>query len=169
MLQDGSYSVLPRDPTPRIEREITTLLRSGDFPADVVKRLIPRNCKPPRIYGLFNIHKNNCPLRPIVSTLEYPTFKRAQYLARVLKEYTGKTSSHILNSSHFVQLISEICLNPEIRIVSFDVTSLFTKVAVAESLTLIRELLSSDGHPPLLGDLPEKCPTYTYFTFQGQF
>ena len=118
MLQDGSYSILPRDPTSRIEREITTLLRSGDFLTDVFKRLIPRNCKPPRIYGLPKIHKNNCPLRSIVSTLESPTYNTAQYLGRVLKEYTGKTSSHILLSSHFVQLISEIFFDPEDRIVS---------------------------------------------------
>ncbi|XP_063932675.1 uncharacterized protein LOC135144579 [Zophobas morio] len=69
------------------------------------------------------IHKNNCPIRPIVSTLESPTNNTAQYLARVLKAYTGQTSSHILNSSLFVQLISEISLDPKDRIVSFDVTT----------------------------------------------
>ena len=37
------------------------------------------------------------------------------------------------------------------------------------SLTLIRELLYSDGQPALLGDLMEKCLTSTYFTVQGQF
>ena len=58
-LQDGSYSILPRDPTSSVEHKITTLLRSGDFPTDVLTRLRPRNCQPSRIYGLPKIHKSN--------------------------------------------------------------------------------------------------------------
>ena len=95
LLQDGSYSTFPRDTTSRIVSKITTLLRLGDFPTDVLKRLIPKNCKPPRICGLPKIRKNNCLLRPIVSTLESPIYNTAQYLARVLREYTGKTSHFV--------------------------------------------------------------------------
>ncbi|XP_063924731.1 uncharacterized protein LOC135138683 [Zophobas morio] len=129
ILQDGSYSILSRTQLPTL---------------NVLKRRIPRNCKPPRMYGLPKIHKNNYRLRPIVSTLECPTYNTAQYLARILKEYTGKTSSHILNSSHFVQLISAISLDPEDRIVMTD--------------NLHFVVISR-----------EKSLTSTYFTFQGQF
>ncbi|GJQ72018.1 hypothetical protein Trydic_g3120 [Trypoxylus dichotomus] len=101
------------------------------------RRLIPRNSKPHRLYGLPKIHK--------VNTIDSPTYNLAKYLARFLKEYTGRTPSHGLNSTHFGELISGINIQPTDLLVSFDVVSLFTKVSIPDSLNIIQQLLEQDN------------------------
>lgn len=51
-------------------------------------------------------------------------------LAVFLKDYMEKTSSHVLHSKHFLNMLWELTLDPENILVSFDVISLFTKVPI---------------------------------------
>lgn len=169
LLNDGTYASIAKDPTTKIEREIRSLIKSSDIPPETQKRLIPKESKPPRMYGLPKVHKPGVPLRPIVSTIDSPTYHLSRYLANILKEYTGNSTSHIRNSSHFIELISTIHIDPDDILVSFDVTSLFTKVPINDSVNIIAQLLEQDGKSSSLTLLVEKCLTSTYFTFQGQF
>ena len=95
---------------------------------------------PPRIYGLAKIHKQNTPLRPIVSTIGSPTYQLAKYLTKLLPPHLGNTEHFIKDSTHFINKIQEIKLNPEDILVSFDVVSLFTKVPLRDTLNIIEVL-----------------------------
>ncbi|GJQ82875.1 hypothetical protein Trydic_g2613 [Trypoxylus dichotomus] len=115
----------------------------------VIQRcLIPQNSKPPWLYDLPKIHKEDVPLRLIMSTIDSPTYHLVKYLSRILKEYTGNTPSHVLNSTHYVELIFEITIQPTDLLISFDVTSLFTKVPIPSSLNIIEQLLEHDNKSP---------------------
>ncbi|GJQ86009.1 hypothetical protein Trydic_g14953 [Trypoxylus dichotomus] len=83
--------------------------------------------------------------------------------------FLSKTPSYILNSTHFVQIISEITLQPTDLLVSFDVTSLFTKVSIPDSLNIIEPLLEQDNKSADLAHLIDKCLISTYYFFQGKF
>ncbi|KAG5346220.1 ALF aldolase, partial [Acromyrmex charruanus] len=63
--------------------------------------LKPTNPLPPRLYRLPKVHKPNIPLRPIVSAIHSPTYN----LSRFLQSLTGKSESHITNSTDFIQKI----------------------------------------------------------------
>ena len=119
---------------------------------------------PPRLYVLPKIHKDSIPLRPIVSAIGSPTYELAKYLATLLQTHIGQTSSYIKDSGHFISKISTLNLNPGDRLISFDVVSLFTKVLIKDTLTLIQQIFPED-----IKTLFQHCLTTSYFQWDNEF
>jgi hypothetical protein len=65
----------------KVSREI---IKQSSIPQQEQRALLPSSTRPPRLYGLPKIHKEECPLRPIVSTMGSPTYNLAKYLAKHL-------------------------------------------------------------------------------------
>jgi hypothetical protein len=101
--------------------------------------------KPPRLYGLPKIYKEGIPLRPIVSTIDSPTYAIAKYIARVLHPFTGQSETYVKNSYHFTEIIKTIQLGPENMMISFDVESLFTNVPVDDAMEIIKTFTEEDS------------------------
>jgi hypothetical protein len=72
MLSDPVYRNLTTDPTNKIERRTTALIKKSEISEEDVKRLTPHASAPPRLYGLPKIHKD-VPLRAIVNCTGSPT------------------------------------------------------------------------------------------------
>ena len=171
LLNNGDYEVRKRNPTTRIELAIRTALKEAeqkemiDLPTK--GRLTPYNSLTPQIYGLPKIHKPGSPLRPIVCTVNSPTYKVAKMLAKIITPMTGHTSSFIKNSAHFVEELRKWRLSQDLM-VSFDVKTL--------SLIILVERLQNDEtlgnrttmDPLCICHLTELCLRSTYFAFEGQ-
>ena len=84
----------------------------------------------PRLYGLSKIHKQEIPLRPIVSFVESPTYNLSKEIARILSHLVGRSERHVKNSYDFVEFLNTIKVDDNESMVSFDVVSLFTKIPV---------------------------------------
>ena len=128
-------------------------------------------------YGLPKVHKNNVPLRPIVSSIGSITYKTAQFLASILSPLVGKTEHVVKNNTQFVKKIKELKVPPGRKMVSFDVTALFTSIPVTEAVSMIKDRLNQDT---TLKDrcelsvnqiitLLEICLNTTYFIYDGVF
>ena len=117
----------------------------------------------PRLYGLPKLHKENVPLRPIVSAIGSPTYKIAKHLSKLLQPFIGQTETFIKDSTHFIEKLKDIKLTPEDRLISFDVVSLFTKVPVEETLQYIKEIFPED-----IATLFRHCLTTTYFKWNAE-
>ena len=166
LLSDKTYRKLDKDPTNTITQNTRDLVEKSNIPNETKKTLKPTNPLPPRLYGLPKIHKPNVPLRPIVSAIKSPTFNLSRFLAKTLQPLTGKTESHIANSTDFIHKIQEIRLQPTDLLVSFDVESLFTQVPIKDTINIIKtsQKVSSDLIP-----LIEHCLTTTYFSYDNHF
>lgn len=70
-----------------------------------------------------------------------PTYKVAEYLANILRKYSGKRSSHVQSSSHSISLLFNISFDLTDVLASFDLKSLFTKVSIPYSDVIIQDLL----------------------------
>jgi len=95
-----------------------------------------------------------------------PTYDLSRFLPEELKLLIGKSGTHIINSTDFIQKIQKIRLHPADILISFDVESLFTQVSIKDTLDMIKishEVLSS------LIPLIEYCLTTTYFSYNDQF
>jgi hypothetical protein len=103
MLTDPVYKKLTADPTNRIERRTTALIKKSEFPEDDAKKLTPHASAPPRKYGLPKIHKNDVPLRHIVNCIGSPTYALAKYITGLLGPLVGQSDHHIRNSEAFVK------------------------------------------------------------------
>ena len=64
----------------------------------------------------------------------------------IISSLTGKSSSYVKNSAHFVERISDAPVHAN-QMVSLDVVNLFTKVSTDEMLAIVRDKLAAD---PLL-------------------
>ena len=87
------------------------------------------------LYGLPKVHKENFPIRPILSACNTPNYMLAKYLVPNLSPFT-KNDFTVHSSFKFAQ---EICsINPEgLHMASFDVKSLFTNIPLQETIDII--------------------------------
>ena len=129
------------------------------------------------MYELPKVHKEQIPMRPIVSTIGSPTYRLAKELSRILTSLLGKNSYTVMNSSDFVHRIRDVHIDQGDQLISLDVTSLFTQVPVDDALNVLKEKLNDDRTQEERTSIPvaqvmqltELCLRSTYFQFQNQF
>ena len=182
MLSDGlTYQEVRRDPAPSMERKLNAQLlqlkKKGSIPNGLYHKLRSSGGQTPLLYGLPKIHKPGVPLRPIVSFVSSPSYELSRYLSKILAPLIGNSDSFVRSSSQFVSFITSKTINPDERLVSFDVVSLFTKVPVELALDVANRRLSSDDTLPSCSNLSvqellcllEFCLKATYLCFRGRF
>ena len=181
ILNDDKYRPLRRDPTLTIEKKVTKSLKllhsDGHISDKLLDQLTPRYSDPPQMYGLPKVHKENIPMRPIVSTIGSPTYRLAKELARILTPLTGKNSYAVKNSAQFVTSLQNVRISPDDQLVSFDVVSLFTQVPIDHALKVVEKRLFDDQTiterttipVQQLVQLTELCLRSTYFKCLNKF
>ena len=116
-------------------------------------------------------------MRPIVSTINSPSYKLAKELARILTPLAGNTAYTVRNSTAFVERIRGLQTTPQDTLVSFDVKNLFTQVPVEAALTVVEDRLYKDPTlsdrtsipVPQLVELTSLCLRSTYFQLGEKF
>ena len=120
-------------------RKIANSLTDPQHKQLVASKISSKSPSVPYFYGIPKVHKPGCPLRPIVATCGSPQNNLATWLTEILSPFVGKFSdAHIQHSYQFIQRVKEIG-NVEGRMISLDVTSLFTKVPLEFVLTKLKE------------------------------
>ena len=181
ILNGDDYEVVKTNPTSKLEKKLNNMLRglweAGEINKIGYDRLRATYSATPQLYGLPKIHKPEVPLRPIVSSIDSPTYNLAKFLTRIISPLTGKTSTFVKDSGDFVEKARSIRLEEGSILVSFDVTSLFTKVPIAEALEVIGRRLeeqeAEERNTTLsvasIKRLLHLCLTSTYFMWNSRF
>ena len=106
-----TYALLKRDPTGSIKTKVTNNLKEleekGVIDFKLKSKLYPTAESIPAFYGLPKVHKENSPLRSIVSSIGAVTYDIAKYLATVLGPLVGQSEHHILNSRKILLIKSQ--------------------------------------------------------------
>ena len=105
------------------------------------------------IYGLPKVHKNNTPLRPILAAYNTPSFNLAQFLVPLLEPFT-KNEYTVPNSYSFCNFLKSFTPSTDLYMASFDITSLFTNIPLAETIDIICEKIFSTQDSFLNFDRP---------------
>jgi hypothetical protein len=142
ILDDRSaFTLINHDPTLDNENELTRFLlvlkKEGFINDQEYKLACPSGSRPARIYGVSKLHKKreNYPLRPVMSATKTVAYGLGKMLANRLN--TLRTSPYMIKDrSDFVQKIRKSEFVDK-TMVSFDVTSLFTKVPLTYTINLI--------------------------------
>ena len=92
--------------------------------------LISRHAVPSRIYGLIKTHKQNYPIRPVVSTVLSALTNLNKYLADILSNLLHQSKFNIQNSSDLKEKLTSLKVENDEQLFSLDVVSLFTNVPV---------------------------------------
>jgi hypothetical protein len=144
LLEDSNtYIILDSDPTITLQGKnnykIKKLHSQKMIDVETKRRMLNDIAVSPRIYGLPKYHKENVPLRPIVSTINGPNYGSAKEICNVLNNITDKEKYYIKNSYCFKSFIENVTLAPNEILVSFDVVSLFTNVPTDFAVQIVEQ------------------------------
>ena len=124
----------------KVNRVLNKLCNSGCFTKEVLKILQASGSNPGRLYGLPKVHKENYPLRPILSAIGTANYDVAKFLVPILAPLT--TNEYTLNDSfHFINCLRGTTFNEGYVMASFDVKSLFTQIPLDETIEICLEQL----------------------------
>ena len=141
----GTYREIKTDPTNKLKNKLVNLLKKtkaeGGISDQLYKKMYPTEAVAPKFYGLPKIHKRDIPLRPITSSRGSINYEVTKELSRILRPLVGSSPHHIKNTADFVQQLKGITLNANENIVSYDVSALFTSVAIDPAINIIRRKL----------------------------
>ena len=148
LLHTDTYRTISNDPTNKYKTKLINLLKTikaeGGISDAVYKRLYPTEGGAPKFYGLLKVHKEEIPLRPIVSSIGAASYETAKELARILKPLVDKSAYQVSNSRDFIQQIGDIKLQEYQCIMSYDVKALFTSVPIQPGIDVNKKLLEED-------------------------
>ena len=143
------------DHTSKIENSVQRKLRcwfsKGLISKETYELTRPIGSQRPKLYGLPKTHKNDIPLRPILSMTKSPQSNLSTFLVSVLQPVLDKFSKHTVPDSFtFVNKLKSLKLSqPNSCMVSFDIKSLFTNVPLDEVLSIcLDQLYNSELLPP---------------------
>jgi hypothetical protein len=130
------------DLTHKIEKQVSSsvsrLAQQHVISRATAKSLTPSGSCIPKLYGLPKTHKDGMPLRPILSMVNTPTHRLAQWLAQLLQPVRDAVSSfNVQDSFDFVNRVRSLDISNSF-FCSFDVTSLFTNVPLVETISQIK-------------------------------
>jgi len=128
----NTYMVIKKDPIKKLSNQLRNVL-SGWLKKEYIdlhtyKRLLITDGTLPKAYGLPKLHKTGCPLRIIISSLNSPLYKLADYLHKIIKCSVPEARSSVGNSFKLVENLNGKFLGPRYTLASLDVVSLFTNV-----------------------------------------
>ena len=180
LADSNTYEKLNNDPTNKYKTRVSSVLKrlkdSGKISFNTWQKLYPTAAETPKFYGLPKVHKKDYPMRPIVSSVGSITYETAKFLSKILGPLTGKTQHHVKNSTDFVEKIKDLEVPPPWKLVSYDVSALFTSIPIQEALDVTKRLLEKDKswtektklNASDILELLDICLNTTYFTYQGK-
>ena len=132
LLSQPVYRAILRDPTNKMKTKLINILQrvksQTGLDNTTYKAMYPMGCGAPKFYGLPKIHKQDTPLRPIVSRCGSVTYGVAKELTKILKPLVGRSPHYINSTQDFVEQDKNVTLLPGECLSSYDVSALFTSV-----------------------------------------
>ena len=185
MLRNKQFVQLDHDSTVKFESKVQRKLRglknNKRFTEQEYNKIYPSSSRPGRFYTTAKRHKvpenstdvKKLPLRPIVSNIGTATYGISKYLSKLLHPLS--VSDYTINSTQdFVNKIRDEEVAQGYKLVSFDVTSLFTNVPLDDTINIILRKIYKDRLVKTklkraeMKELLELCTKELHFSFNGK-
>ena len=119
----------------KINRLLRQLKKDGVINDQIYSKLYCSGSKPGIMYGSPKVHKANCPVRPIMSAIGTFNYNLAKFLVPTLAPITQNEFT-VIDSFHFAKEISNLELDSNCIMGSFDAKSLFTNIPLKETIDI---------------------------------
>ena len=135
----------PQKPHPVIQKQnsvnyhIDKYLK-GYIDDDILSDIRPSGAQPGKMYGMCKVHKTGYPLRPVISMINTPEYKLAKFLDNYIKPNIP-TSLSCNSTDSFLDNLKSFSLMPNMKVVSFDVVSLYTNIPLLGTIQIIADSL----------------------------
>jgi hypothetical protein len=144
-----TYRQLPGDPTQKHKKTLGTFIlhevkNRGYITDRIYHGVRPNSDLPPRIQAQPKIHKKDDPFRPIVVGRGSITEGLSKELTRMIQPTLGRTPYRLKDSKDPKDKIGDMIIPPTHKMVSFDVTNMYTKIPRDEAIKTICNYLLDD-------------------------
>ncbi|CAF3195184.1 unnamed protein product [Rotaria socialis] len=179
ILSDSAkFSCLFDDPTITRESSLMRLLNrlknNGHISLDFWSMAKPIGSTPGRLYGLPKIHKQDKPLRPVLSSIGTYNYGLAKALKKMLSKII-RNEAVIKDTFAFVNQLRSLPKSAsKYKMVSFDISSLYTNIPLNETIEIILKYLYDENTPRPSMDrkdfkkLLEFATKNSHFLFDGK-
>ena len=132
----------------KLQKRLLDFVNQKILTRDIYDRIRPTGSQRPRMYGLPKTHKENIPLRPILSMIGSSQHELAKWLSKVLAPVLKLYSSNCVKDSFtFANFIQNYNVDPaKTFLCSFDISSLFTNVPLDETIGICADALYRGQH-----------------------
>ncbi|KAI5642939.1 reverse transcriptase (RNA-dependent DNA polymerase) domain-containing protein [Phthorimaea operculella] len=171
-LSGDTFVTLNKDPTAKYNKAVNdTILSANSIFSERDRYLKPMNPSIPRLHGYYKLHKEDAPIRPVVSYTGAPAYNLAKKANAILKKEINIEQHTVKNSIDLINKIKDHTLPQDATLVSFDVKNLFPSIPIDECKSAISEMLiESRMEPQQIIDLQHTisvCLEQNYFTFNN--
>jgi len=133
LLQDrNTYEIIKKNPINNIEKKLKSTIKQWLHSKYISKHtylyLHSTDSNLPKAYGLPKIHKANCPLRIIVSSINTALYPLASFLHKIIFNSLNYNEKRVKNSFELYNALSNKTINDADILISLDVISLFTNI-----------------------------------------
>ncbi|CAF3650056.1 unnamed protein product [Rotaria sp. Silwood1] len=156
IVNDSSkFKRLSTDPTVAREQNLikllNRLLKEKSITEQFFKMSCPKGSNPGRLYGLPKIHKDNIPLRPVLSAIGTFNYGLGKALTNILSDIIEKEKM-VRDPFSFVEELKTLPKSfSNYKMVSFDISSLYTNVPLDETIEIIlKNLYETRATPPTI-------------------
>ena len=132
-----------KHPLLKEEERISDILREmkeeGKIGNELYESLKPKGSQPARLYGLAKVHKQDTPVRPVLSMPGSVYYNVAKQVAKWLS-FIPECQINC-DTKTICDTLSTVTLDENEELVSFDVVSLYTNIPVMEAIHVCADLL----------------------------
>ena len=181
-LNSNQFKKCGKDTTKTIETKIQKTVRKikNNLSETEYKTIYPTGSAPGKFYGTAKIHKikdyetvDNLPLRPIISNIGTSSYNLAKYLAKLLSPL-GKSEYTVQSTNEFVTYIRNQQVPEGHKLISFDVSALFTNVPLDNTIEIVLKRIYE--HNEIQTNIPKEvmkemlllCTKNVIFSFNDQ-
>jgi Reverse transcriptase (RNA-dependent DNA polymerase)/GIY-YIG catalytic domain len=122
-------------------------------------------------HPLPKIHKPGNKIRPVVTTIDSPTSRIADYLLKSFRSFEKFESRSVKNNTDFVKELQDLTIEDDFELVSFDVCSLFPSIPENEAVSMLKEWICDQDignkHAELLCELLDIVSSQKFFQFDN--
>jgi hypothetical protein len=174
-ISNNEFQIAKKDPTKRFQRNVRAVIRECQFLIGKEKRPKYVNLNPsaPTIRGQLKVHKDNCPVRPVINWQNAPAYKLAKLLNKLIATYIPLP--YVYNVKNTVQLmkdLTEIPYNQELKLISFDIDNTYPNIPTDKLINIIKEMCSEqaleDNITNELTKITQTTIEQNYFVFQNK-
>ena len=138
----NTYELVLKSPFKKIERELNkrllVLKNQYKISDSTYRKLHFTDVTPPVIRGTIKHHKQGNPVRPIVSSIGSALYNTSKFLTDILSPLQNSNRFSVPNSAKFAEEISNVDIQDDEVMLSFDVVSLFTAIPVDKACDYIK-------------------------------
>ena len=137
--------------TKKVEKTVNKLRKKNYITDDIKKYMLPRNVSQGSVKGNPKMHKENAPLRLIISGINHPTENIAEFAEKELEQHVRTLPSYIQDTTDFINKMNSIeqKLPGDSILFCMDVKGLYPSVPKKEGLDACKQALDNRPNPSI--------------------